>query len=815
MPVAAIWLIVILSGCNSSLDSVDKYAVIFFAQNNLLLNEVGAQLQLSPLAIDANGEMDTDPSEISWSSSNTTIVSISTSGVMTAEGNGAAVVTASNGSVMAKITIIVQDPDVTAATNTAVVALIIAPSTPLLTTIGETLSLSGYLVLENGSILYNSAGITWESLNPAILSIDSTGEVTALADGVAQIRATTDELSTTVTVLVNSDQTAIPQEVVVVVVENDLLYSSDIGATEQLGFSAFDQSLTEITSPQSVSWLSEDSSIATVDSSGVVTFVGDGATNIVLMVDGVSIMIPVIVDTTLRVISGKVQYEDMLYDINGFTGSKPPKPIREASIDLVGSITASIVSTTVSDQDGIFQFYDVPNGDYYLRITASNGSDTPNSIAVKDLSGLIYSVTKNIVFDGSEVGINIIVTEESIGGAFNIYDTMLAAEDVVHILSTNLLEFEPLSLYWSDTNFTYGTYTCNINEPTWCHQGVGIYVLGGDRVRGNDTDDYDDDVLWHEFTHFLEYNLGIDDSPGGFHTPTDNDLDLRLAWSEGFSNYWSLFLRSYLKSGNIDLKSGSSQVPSHAPTLPSSTYVDTAGYRAYFTFDIDQSLNASQIYATNEVATSKLLFELEKIPGAGVTPIFDTLWSLMPAATGQANLEQFWDGWLTGVDVTQAELGQAAAIERKINYFEDQFETDNGNLYVVVADCLSASTCYEQEHTLYLDSGVLDNDVVVLNVSKNLQYTVETLYLKNGADTILQVLDGSGAQYPIESGYLDDAYPLPCDSSGCNNTSTGLASRVVIQPAIDGIMEIDVRTPVDPYLFSGQYGTYTLRVTAQ
>lgn len=507
-------------------------------------------------------------------------------------------------------------------------------------------------------------------------------------------------------------------------------------------------------------------------------------------------------DALPREISGTIMYEDMLYDIDGFTGAKQNKPIRLAEVHLVDAQTAAIVSTTTSDQAGQFQFNDVPYDDYYLRVAASNGSAATNSIAVKNLSGLVYSVTQTVIFDGSETAIIIVATESGIGGAFNIYDTMLAAEEVIHTLSSDSLAFSQLNLFWSDTNTSDGTYTCHTDGSSWCHQGVGIYILGGDRSLSYDSDDYDDDVLWHEFAHFLEYNLGLNDHPGGVHYLTDNTLDLRLAWSEGFSDYWALFLRNHLKSN-------SSLPPSHLPSLSSSTYVDTAGYLSYLTFDIEQPQYASQIYSSNEIAVAKLLFELEGI--AGITPIFDSIWQLMPSSASQTNLELFWDGWLSGVDLSQAALGRGAAIERQINYFEDGFESDNSEFDVTAVDCLAAVTCYEQVHTLYIDSGRADNDVVILNVTKDLLYTVETFDLKNGADTVLQVLDGTGVQYPLVSGDLDDAYTVPC----CNNTLTGLASKVVIRPTADGVMEIDVRTPAASYLFSGEYGTYTLRITAQ
>jgi hypothetical protein len=62
-----------------------------------------------------------------------------------------------------------------------------------------------------------------------------------------------------------------------------------------------------------------------------------------------------------------------------------------------------------------------------------------------------------------------------------------------------------------------------------------MYVLG---LQNNDTDEYDQHVLVHEFQHFLEDAISRSDTPGGSH-PLGVRLDMRLAFSEGFANAFS------------------------------------------------------------------------------------------------------------------------------------------------------------------------------------------------------------------------------------------------------------------------------------
>ena len=60
-------------------------------------------------------------------------------------------------------------------------------------------------------------------------------------------------------------------------------------------------------------------------------------------------------------------------------------------------------------------------------------------------------------------------------------------------------------------------------------------MLGDENV---DTDEYDQHIVAHEFQHFLEDRISRSESPGGPHSPGDQ-LDLRVAFSEGFANAFS------------------------------------------------------------------------------------------------------------------------------------------------------------------------------------------------------------------------------------------------------------------------------------
>src|SRR5439155_313592 len=66
------------------------------------------------------------------------------------------------------------------------------------------------------------------------------------------------------------------------------------------------------------------------------------------------------------------------------------------------------------------------------------------------------------------------------------------------------------------------------------------YFLGD---RNDDSDEFDDAVIVHEYAHLLAAKFSRDDSPGGPHVLGDM-LDPRVAWSEGWANFFSSAVRN-------------------------------------------------------------------------------------------------------------------------------------------------------------------------------------------------------------------------------------------------------------------------------
>jgi hypothetical protein len=99
-----------------------------------------------------------------------------------------------------------------------------------------------------------------------------------------------------------------------------------------------------------------------------------------------------------------------------------------------------------------------------------------------------------------------------------------------------------VTIYWSTKNTRktgnisqgyIGTSFFNVANNT-------AYILGD---RNEDSDEFDDSVIAHEYGHLLAAKFSRDDSPGG-ESHIGDILDPRVAWSEGWANFFSAVVRN-------------------------------------------------------------------------------------------------------------------------------------------------------------------------------------------------------------------------------------------------------------------------------
>lgn len=280
---------------------------------------------------------------------------------------------------------------------------------------------------------------------------------------------------------------------------------------------------------------------------------------------------------------------------------------------IVEAIQGSVIASTTTESDGSYCLA-VPEDTQNIFIRAKaqmNASGSPswnfrvvdhsNGRALYAMDGSTFSVgTANIVrnlhadsgWTGSSYG------STRVAAPFAILDTIYDAVQTI-LAESSSLNFPALNINWHSEN-TQGSY----------YDGSEIYILG---KANNDTDEYDEHVIAHEWGHYFQDNFSRDDSIGGAHAGGDL-LDIRLAFSEGFGNAFSAIV-----TGD--------------PIYKDAQGTNQNGLNSFsFSLENNNCVNAGWF---SECSIQALLYDLydpanDDAISLGFTPIYDVLTASMP-----------------------------------------------------------------------------------------------------------------------------------------------------------------------------------------
>ena len=238
---------------------------------------VGTAQQLSP---DILPEKAAKRANVSFVSDNPNIVSVTSDGVAQAVGLGTAHVAATVGDQSCLYTIttepdasmVVTEMDITLASNTI--------------TVGDTTSLS-LAVLPTSAANY--ADVSLSSSNEGVATVNSFGKITGIAPGTATITATSGSVSASATIKVVASGSAVPQS---------LSLNTNYVVLKPGSSKTITGKVSPASASQSLTFKSQDKSIATVSGSGVITGVATGATSVVVSNGTASTSVTVIVNRT-------------------------------------------------------------------------------------------------------------------------------------------------------------------------------------------------------------------------------------------------------------------------------------------------------------------------------------------------------------------------------------------------------------------------------------------------------------------------------------------------------------------------------------
>lgn len=238
---------------------------------------VGTAQQLSP---DILPEKAAKRANVSFVSDNPNIVSVTSDGVAQAVGLGTAHVAATVGDQSCLYTIttepdasmVVTEMDITLASNTI--------------TVGDTTSLS-LAVLPTSAANY--ADVSLSSSDEGVATVNSFGKITGIAPGTATITATSGSVSASATIKVVASGSVVPQS---------LSLNTNYVVLKPGSSKTITGKVSPASASQSLTFKSQDKSIATVSGSGVITGVATGATSVVVSNGTASTSVTVIVNRT-------------------------------------------------------------------------------------------------------------------------------------------------------------------------------------------------------------------------------------------------------------------------------------------------------------------------------------------------------------------------------------------------------------------------------------------------------------------------------------------------------------------------------------
>ncbi len=298
---------------------------------------------------------DATDKSVTWSSDNTSVADVTSTGVLVAKSPGTATITVktNDGGKTA-------DCRVTVLSNKVSVSGVSLDNTSLTMTEGETQILNATVTPEDAT----DKSVTWSSDNVSVADVSSTGVVVAKSPGAATITVKTNDGGKTATCNITVKANVIP---VTGVSLNTSSMTLNIGQTQTLTATVTPSNATD----KSVRWGSSDASIAYVDSNGKVMAISVGTATITATAGDVTaecIVTVVIPVTSVSLNKAELTLEKGKSEI--LTAIVSPSNATDKAVSWESSNT----SVATVDQNG--KVTAVEAGSTVITVTTNDGSKT-------------------------------------------------------------------------------------------------------------------------------------------------------------------------------------------------------------------------------------------------------------------------------------------------------------------------------------------------------------------------------------------------------------------------------------------------------
>ncbi|WP_310597746.1 beta strand repeat-containing protein [Aeromonas aquatica] len=297
-------------------------ATLSVTVTNATLNAGGLAISTPPLSLAAgqssqlaangtysDGTTINVTANVQWSSDNPAVATVSQAGLITAVNPGIATITGTLDGQTATLSVTVSN----AVLNVGGLTITTPPLTLAAGLTGQLAATGSY---SDGSSVNITSAVSWTSSNPAVATVGlHTGLVTAVAPGTATITGTLDGQTATLSVTVTS---AVLNSGGLTIATPPLTLAA--GLTGQLAANGSYSDGSSIDVTASVTWVSSNPAVATVNASGLVTGVAPGTATITGTLDGQIATLSVTVSNAVLNVGGLTIATPPLTLVAGLTG---------------------------------------------------------------------------------------------------------------------------------------------------------------------------------------------------------------------------------------------------------------------------------------------------------------------------------------------------------------------------------------------------------------------------------------------------------------------------------------------------------------
>lgn len=241
-------------------------------------------------------------------------------------------------------------------------------------------------------------------------------------------------------------------------------------------------------------------------------------------------------------VTGTVRFERVPFrtlPAQGLDYANPqPQPARGVQVRALNASTQAVLASGSTNENGVYSLQVQGGTSIVVQVVAQMLRDTSQPVPRWDIrvqdgrGGSAQPYTYNTpAFDSSSgqrninipsgIGANGMATGTRASGPFAVLDTLYKSVQAVLTVEPQAV-LAPLLVDWGSQDG--GSYFAAQGNTQWIALNWNL---------AEDTEEFDEHVIAHEFGHYLEYNFSRSDSLGGEHALGDR-LDLRVAFSEGF-----------------------------------------------------------------------------------------------------------------------------------------------------------------------------------------------------------------------------------------------------------------------------------------